>query len=278
MSTGRAIVSSQDKMNDLKAMFEKAKPSLLQVLPKHVTPERMLKVALTSVQRTPSLLACKPLSLLRAIFQAGELGLEAGGLLGEGYLIPFKDEVQFIPGYRGLIKLARQSGQIASIEARCVYEHDEFEIEYGMHPKLFHKPNLHIESEKNQRVMFVYAVATFREGSKQVDVMSRAEVDAIRARSKSGSDGPWVTDYPEMAKKTVVRRLCKMLPLSVELARAIEHEDAVHEGVSVVGDVQFFNVDDLPSELPAPAATQQTRTEALKSELASKAAGELPVS
>ena len=263
----KAIVTSADKQKTIKDLFDKSKHSLAQVLPKHVTPERLLKVALTATSTTPALLACKPMSLLKAVFQAGQLGLEAGGLLGEGYLIPFKDEVQFIPGYRGLIKLARQSGQIASIEARVVYARDAFELEYGLEPKLVHKPLL---AEDRGDFMFVYAIATLKDGSKQVEVMTKGEVDKIRARSKASTDGPWVSDYAEMAKKTVLRRICKLLPVSAEekLGLAIAHENAVDEGTPSPAtiDVQFF--DEETGEVEQP----KTRTEALREKLAGNGA------
>ena len=160
----KALAPAEQKQLTIKKLFDQSKGALAQVLPKHVTPERMLKVALTATSRNPDLLACKPMSLLRAVFQAGELGLEAGGLLGEGYLVPFKDEVQFIPGYRGLIKLARQSGQLASIEARVVYELDAFELEYGLEPKLLHKP--YLGGENRGPLKFVYAIALLKDGGK----------------------------------------------------------------------------------------------------------------
>ncbi len=230
-----------EKEDGLKALFDKAKPSMLAVLPKHVTPERLVKVALSCVARTPKLAECTSGSLLRAVFQAAELGLEAGGLLGEGYLVPYNNKVtlpdgrqvwrkeaQFIVGYRGLVKLARQSGQIASITARVVHEHDDFDFEFGLNERLIHRP---CRDEDPGPLVYVYAIATFREGSKQPDVMSKSDVDRVRKRSKSADSGPWVTDYEEMAKKTVIRRLSKLLPLSPELARAVEHDNAVEAGV-----------------------------------------------
>lgn len=255
----KALAPAEQKQLTIKKLFDQSKGALAQVLPKHVTPERMLKVALTATSRNPDLLACKPMSLLRAVFQAGELGLEAGGLLGEGYLVPFKDEVQFIPGYRGLIKLARQSGQLASIEARVVYERDAFELEYGLDPKMVHKPFL--GDENRGGIKFVYAIALLKDGGKQIEVMTNAEIEEIRKRSKASEKGPWVSDFSEMARKTVVRRICKYIPMSVELARALEHEAAVDEGVPspTTIDIEFLQDDS--------AGETKSRTEAIKSKL-----------
>jgi recombination protein RecT len=188
----------------------------------------MLKVALTSVNKTPALLGCTKESLLQSVMMAAELGLEPGGMLGEGYLIPYGKICQFIPGYRGLISLARRSGQIISLEAHIVHERDKFTYELGLESKLVHIPN--IDEEDLGPVKFVYAVAKLSGGGVQFEVMSKAQVDSIRRRSKSGSSGPWVSDYEEMARKTVVRRLFKYLPVSVELVKALEIQAAAESG------------------------------------------------
>lgn len=259
-----AIVTTKaSKQQTIKDLLDKAAPSIAAVLPKHLTVERLTKVALSATARTPSLLACSPHSLVRAVMQGAELGLEVGGLLGEAYLVPFKDTIQLIVGYRGLVKLARQSGQLTSIEAYVVRERDSFELEYGLEPKLVHKPAM---TGDPGPVAAVYAIARFKDGGRQVDVMTNAEVESVRKRSAASSAGPWVTDYAEMAKKTVVRRLCKYLPLSPELARALEHEAAVDEGVrSPVIDVALFDEDGVV--LDAEASEAPTRAESLKAKL-----------
>jgi recombination protein RecT len=262
------MVPSKSKQATLKDILEKAKPSMLAVLPKHITADRLIKVALSATARKPELLACTSESLLRAVFQGAELGLEAGGLLGEGYIVPMGRDATFIIGYRGMVKLARQSGQIANIESRAVHKADTFEIEFGLAPKLLHRPCL--DGEPGELV-FVYAIATFVDGGKQVDVMSRAEVDRIRSRSKAGGSGPWVTDYEEMAKKTVLRRLCKMLPLSPELAKAIENENLQAAGERVATDIDTTLFELSAAEEPTEQAPAK-RTDALKRTLSAKAA------
>lgn len=262
-----AMVARKDKQENVKALLEKAAPSIAAVLPKHLTVERLTKVALSATARTPALLACSPHSLVRAVMQGAELGLEVGGLLGEAYLVPFKDTIQLIVGYRGLVKLARQSGALTSIEAYTVHARDVFELEYGLEPKLVHKPFL---TGDRGDVVAVYAIARFKDGGRQVDVMTAAEVEAVRDRSAAAKSGPWVTDYAEMSKKTVVRRLCKYLPLSPELARALEHEVAIDEGVrSPVIDVTLFDEDGVVVE--EGKQEPQTRGDAIKAKLADKA-------
>lgn len=263
-NTSRAIVSSTEKQANLKSLLEKAKGSIAAVLPKHLTPDRLLKVALSATSRNPALLACTPQSILLAVMQASELGLEVGGLLGDAYFVPFKDQAQLIVGYRGMIKLARQSGELKSIEAHVVRDTDIFDLEYGLDTRLVHKPALSGELGK---VVAVYAIARFKDGGYQVDVMTLAEIEAVRLRSKASNDGPWNTDYAEMAKKTVVRRLCKYLPLSPELVKALEHEAAIEQNIaSPVIDVEIFQVEPQPE----PA----TRADALKEKLGAKANGE----
>lgn len=224
----------------LKAELEKITPALESILPKHVTAERMKKVVLSATNRQPDLLKCTVRSICQAVMQAGELGLEIGGLLGEAYLVPYNVKVkekgqadrwekqaQCIPGYRGFIKLARQSGQLHSISARVVYSHDRFQVNLAQE-EIQHEPNFSAERE-DKDIVAVYAIARFKDEGRQIEVMTRPEVDRIRKRSKAADGGPWVTDYSEMARKTVVRRICKYLPLSPELSKALEHEAEVDE-------------------------------------------------
>ena len=268
-NTGRAIVSSTDKQANLKSLLDKAKGSIAAVLPKHLTPERLLKVALSATSRNPALLACTPQSILLCVMQAAELGLEIGGLLGDAYFVPFKDTATLVIGYRGMIKLARQSGDLRVLEAHVVREGDVFECEYGLETRLVHKPAM--GDGELGKIVAAYAIARFKDGGYQVDVMSLAEIEAIRKLSKSGDSGPWAAHYAEMARKTVVRLLCKYLPLSPELQRALEHETAVEEGIkSPVIDVELFDA--------APEAEQISRADALKEKLNGKAAVDVQVS
>lgn len=204
-------------------------------LPRHMTAERMARIATTELRRIPKLQQCDPLSFIGAVIQCAQLGLEPGNALGHVYILPFdkrkkvngqwiteKIEAQVIIGYRGMIDLARRSGQIVSLDSQAVYDGDTFECELGLESRLRHVPDWDNPNRVDpSKLRFVYAVAKLKDGGTQFAVMSRAEIEAIRARSKSKDDGPWVTDFVPMALKTVVRRLCKYLPVSVEMARAI---------------------------------------------------------
>lgn len=214
---------------EFQAALTSRKGAIAGRLPAHLRKDvdRMVKVALTAAAKTPKILQCSQESVMLSIMQAAELGLEPGGALGEGYLVPYGQTCQFIPGYRGLISLARRSGQIVSIEAHSVFAGDEFVVEFGLDPKLVHRPTL---SKDRGEITAFYAIARIVGGGLQYDYMTRADVDSIRSRSKAGQSGPWVTDYAEMGKKTVIRRLFKTLPVSVELCRALELQAGAEAG------------------------------------------------
>ena len=224
-----AIVPASEKANAVITMLEKARPQIARALPRHLTADRMLRICTTSIRRTPALLGCNQQSLLGAIMQAAQLGLEPDGVLGMAYLIPFKEEVQLIVGFKGLIDLARRSGQLSTIYSRVVYQKDSFEYAYGLAERLEHIPST--EDDPGEMIA-AYAVAKLKDGAQQFEVMTKREINAIRKRSRAAENGPWVTDEAEMWKKTTLRRLCKMLPASVELARAVALDERADLGLS----------------------------------------------
>lgn len=249
-------------VQNLGDLLESKKDAIARVLPKHMTAERMTKVALLAAVKTPKLALCEPASFIAAIIACSELGLEPNSPLGHAYLVPFENkakgkvEVQFIPGYRGLIDLARRSGTISRLEAHVVHASDRFEIAFGLNPRLDHIPTLKGDPGE---VIGAYAVAQLRDGSQQLEFMTRRQLDAIRARSKSAHKGPWVTDEEEMQRKTVVRRLVKYLPMSVEMATALGHDES---------DDSIVDTIDLP-----PSAALQSRTEQVKALAARQVGG-----
>ena len=210
------------------------KAQIALALPKHMTAERLARIALTEVRKTPALAKCDQASFLGAIMQCAQLGLEPGGALGHAYLLPFENrkkgitEVQFIVGYRGMIDLSRRSGQIMSIEARAVYEADQFDVRLGLNSDQVHVPAW--DAQDRGPLRFVYAVAKLKDGGTQFEVMSRVEVERVRAKSRAANNGPWVDHFEEMAKKTVIRRLFKYLPVSIELAQAVALDEQAEDG------------------------------------------------
>lgn len=239
------------------------KAQMQTALPKTLTADRMARIVLTEFRKTPALMRCDQQSLFGAVLQCASLGLEPGSALGHCYLVPYGKTCTLIVGYRGMIDLARRSGQIVSLSAYCVHQADEFHYELGLHPDIRHVPSP--DAERGP-VTFIYAVAILKDGGCQFEVMSRAEVEAIRKRSKSGGSGPWATDWEAMAKKTVIRRLFKYLPVSIEATRAVEADEKSERGEAVTEqdwiNAEFVDkgtkvapvIADVPDEVTQPAS------------------------
>lgn len=195
---------------------------------KSLTVERCAKAAIATVLRDDFLWACTSQSIFDCVLAATQLQLVVGKELGHAYLVPFNDKhsgekvCTLILGYKGIVTLARRSGEIESIESRVVYDRELFEIEYGTNGHLRHVP---IPFGARGKPVGVYLFARLRGGGTHVEPMSLDEVDAVKARSKASAAGPWVTDYLEMARKTVVKRGAKMLPLAADVAEAIGEDD-----------------------------------------------------
>lgn len=241
-----------DAVERISIQLTKLKPQLAAALPKHLTPDRVTRVVLTTLRQSPALLRCEPASLFGAIFQASQLGLEVGNGLGHAYLVPYGREATLVIGYKGLVDLARRSGQVSTIYATEVRKGDRFKYTLGTDPRIEHEPGDERDMS-DAAVSHVYAVAKLKDGATQFEVMSRAEVEAIRRRSRASKDGPWVTDWAMMARKTVLRRLCKLLPASIELQTAVALDEAVDANLSQAFDVDVA-VDDMP-ETPHDAET-----------------------
>lgn len=259
-------------------MLEAYKPQIAKALPAHMTADRMIKVALSAIGRSEELRKCTPASVVKAVVLSSELGLEAGGLLGEAYLVPFGRQVvvngvkewikeaTLIPGYRGLIKLARQSGEVSTVIAHVVYEADEYEVSLGIDQMMIHRPNL--VTKDRGKPLFAYAWVQMKDGSRMLDVMSESEIEAIRMRSQTGrkNSGPWMTDRIEMWRKTVTRRLLKYAPLSADrFNRAMSLDDEMEGEVVDASGELTANV--------APLDAARARSEARSKQLAARIGG-----
>jgi recombination protein RecT len=188
-----------------------------RALPKHISPERFARVAITAVTRTPKLAECTQASLMKCLLDLSAMGLEPDGR--RAHLIPYGTECTLIIDYKGLVELIRRSGDVVSIRSETVCEKDVFAWRNGeiMHEVDWRNPRGEVQA--------VYAEAIMKSGERQTATMTKQEVEAIRARSRAGQSGPWKTDWAEMAKKTAVRRLAKMLPLSSEIMTHVERDD-----------------------------------------------------
>lgn len=249
-------VASNGQVATIEALLKKHGAEIAMVLPEHVTPERLLRIALSEVRRNPRLGQCNAASLLSSIFTCAQLGLEPGGALGHAYLIPYRDECQFQIGYKGMIDLARRSGQIVSLSARVVYEADQFDYSYGLHEDLTHRPGTGTRGE----LVYAYAVARLKDGGVQFEVMDRAELEEVRngsqgyqtARKYNKADTPWIASFEEMCRKTVIRRLFKYLPISIELAKAANLDEFADRGQRQESDLDHLLL--VPEPLAAPLA------------------------
>lgn len=214
-------------------LINQQRTEIARALPKHMDADRLARIALTTMKTTPQLLECTPQSLLGALMLSAQTGMEPGPL-GHAYLVPRRNkgvmECTWILGYKGIIELARRSGQIVSIEAREVCEADEFDYQYGLDEQLVHKPFM--GGERGPIVAF-WGLAKFKDGGHYFLVMSKADVDAAMQRSDAGKRGygPWVSDYAAMGRKTVIRRMAPFLPLSSEQAAVIGQDESVHTTV-----------------------------------------------
>ena len=223
-------------VDNFRQLMQAQRSAFEMALPSHVTPEKMYRVMLTSVNRVPKLLNCTGMSLLAAGMAACETGLLPSGILGEAAIVPFGSEAVFIPGYKGLVKLIYQTGKYESVTSAIIYKCDKWSIRMGTEPGLDHTPDHdHKDYGNMDAVVGAYATAR-RVGStvSQFEYVPLQKILAIKAQSAAGkkSDSPWnhKTNYTWMYRKTAIKQLAKMLEVSSELQRAVEVDDAVELG------------------------------------------------
>lgn len=213
-----------NKENSIKDYIKMYENQIAKALPDVLTPERFSRMVLTAITKTPKLGECTPQSFIGSMLTAAQLGLEPSTPLGQAYLIPYGNSCQFQIGYKGLLELAHRSGEIKTLEARCVYENDEFNIEYGLNPNLIHKPTFVDRGE----LIGVYAVYHTVSGGYAFEFMSKEEIETHRnqySKSYKDKNSAWQTDFESMAKKTVIKRLLKYAPLKTEFVRAISSDE-----------------------------------------------------
>lgn len=236
-ATGTAVQQQNAAPKTIMEMMASAsvKNQMALAMPRHMTADRLMRIALTEVRKVPALGKCNVQSFMGAIMQCAQLGIEPGAALGHAYLLPFGNgkasdglaNCQLIIGYRGMIDLARRSGQIVSLNARSVHANDTFSYAYGLDETLEHIPATGDRGD----LTHVYAVAKLKGGGIQFEVMSKADVLKVKASSKAGNNGPWVSHFDEMAKKTVIRRLFKYLPVSIEMTQAVVLDEKADAGI-----------------------------------------------
>lgn len=258
---GRSLQAMSPKSR-LKDMVTRNWPRIQAVIGNNMSPERLMQMCISEINRTPHLAECTPESVLSCFMKCSALGLEPSSVngLGGSYVIPFRNgkthqyEATFIIGYKGMLDLARRSGEISSISARAVHEGDEFRYSYGLHEDLVHVP-----CDKPGNLTHVYMVANFKDGSHYFQVMTKADIDKARSQSKAANNGPWVSHYEEMARKTVIRRAFPYLPVSVEAKNAAVSDERTPDYSDVFHPIMDADDDD-PVDVTVED-TEATQTE-----------------
>ena len=219
-----------DKAQALRKYISTMKPAIERALPSVLTPDRFTRIVASAISNNPKLADTTPESFIGAMMTAAQLGVEPNTPLGQAYLIPFFNnnkkafECQFQLGYKGLIDLAYRSGQVTTIQSHVVYENDKFSFSFGLEPKLEHVP----ATGKRGNPTYVYAVFKTKDGGFGFEVMSIDDVRAHAQRySKSYNNGPWQTNFEEMAKKTVLKAALKYAPLKSEFVRGLASDETV---------------------------------------------------
>lgn len=267
-NNGDTAALAKQTATTVNSMLLKNKAAIMATLPKGFNFDRMCRTLINAVSTTPQLAQCSPASLFLSSVRSFSLGLEPNGALNEAYLIPYWNskkscyEAQFQPSYRGLQSLARRSGEIAEIYAKAVKENDIFEVEEGTERKIIHKPNY--MKDRGKAVCF-YAVFRTKDGNVDFEVMSLEEINAIRALSKAKDADAWNIHFEEMAKKTVMRRLLKRAPMSVELANVVAYDNKAAVGEFDRNSDDIINIDgfdiadaDTPADVQSAVNAERT--------------------
>jgi recombination protein RecT len=236
-------------------------PAISEALPKSkgMDAERLSRIVLTTLKMNPKLLDCTIESLLGAVLQSAQLGLEPN-LLGSCYFIPYKNTVSFQIGYKGLIDLVTRKGEVTSIVAQEVRSGDYFHYEYGRNETLVHRP---APSKERGEITCFYAYAHLKNGGFTFQVMGLDEIEAVRDQFSvaykydKGASSMWVKHFSAMAQKTIIKKLIKYLPISVETQSAVAVDETIRKDITaesvyvpvdVMDNVQDFKVEILDKE------------------------------
>ena len=247
------VQAQTDNKKGMQGLVLSMKGQIAKALPTVLTPERFTRIVLTALSSNPQLQACSPASFMGAMMNAAQLGLEPNTPLGQAYLIPYRNhgqlECQFQIGYKGLLSLFYRSGG-KDMQAHEVHKSDTFEYELGLEPKLRHVPAL---TDRGPVILY-YAVYHTKDGGSGFAVMSVDDIKAHMNRfSKAAGKGfsPWSTNFDEMAKKTVIKKVLKYAPMTTEFIRAMAADESIKSYTEKTQDI-----------LDAPNETEYTTIDA----------------
>ena len=237
-------LSTRDKVTQLNDYLEGKKSSLIKIAPHGTDVDRIIRVAMFEAVKNERLVQCSPASVYMALAKACELDLVAGGVLHRASLVPMWDKkskgynAELWIEYTGLMDLVKRSGEVAHFKAEVVYENDDFEHSFDLekgevlrHKKCHDNPG---------DLLLAYAVCFFKDGQRQVEVMRKDQINKIRKSSRSPESGPWAQHTEEMWRKTVIRRICKYLPLTPKTTAVLEHD--IQSDFGNVIDIETIDV------------------------------------
>lgn len=260
-TVNNSLVNQEKKTKTIFDVIQSGKDQFAAALPKHINSDRFTRIAITTIRQNPKLQECNAPSLLGCLMTLAQLGLEPG-VLGQAYLIPFKNnnqntvDCQLQISYKGLIELLRRTGQLKDIYAYTVYEDDEFEITYGLDRNLIHKPSFKNSKEK---IKGFYSVAILKDGTRAFEYMTKTEVEDHEKKYRLGKyqNNIWVKNFEEMAQKTVTKKMLKWLPLSVDILEKLDTDDKQFKYHENDGKIEMKEVEKEGFEL-LPEYNQET--------------------
>jgi recombination protein RecT len=250
-ATGQQVAKNEPK--SFPQMLQAYKGQIAAALPKHINPDRMARIALTCFRQNPKLADCHPASVFASIIIGSQLGLEPG-IMGQAYLVPYGDECQFVPGWRGLCDLVNRSGR-ASVWTGAVYQGDFFEFEFGSSPYLKHVPSG--GDEDPEKLTHCYAIGRVK--GAEYPVMEVWPVGKIvRHRNKYNKVGKKHYSYNNFemyGRKVPLLQVLKYMPMSIELATAL-----MLDQTSEMGNRQSIDLKDAidAAFIPPPAQSEST--------------------
>ena len=251
-----AQMQTMNPQQNMKNLLERSWPRIAAVIGNNLSPQRLYQMYVSTINREPQLANCGVESVLSCFMKCAALGLEPSNVdgLGRAYILPYgnknyrtgQKEATLIIGYKGMLDLARRSGQIRDISARAVHEGDEFAYSYGLNEDIRHVP-----CAKPGKLTHVYMIANFKDGGHYFQVMNADEIEAAAKRSPSYGKAvsPWKSDYEAMAKKTVIRRAFPYLPVSVEARDAAASDDQTPDYSDVFRPLPTVTADDSPVDV-----------------------------
>ena len=260
--TKQDLVKAENRKDILERLKSEDLTRRFRTLMPNITDEEVKRYRLmieNETRRQPKILECTPGSFFNCLMQVVQMGLSPLQQSQHAYFIPYNNKkdgttiCQLQIGWRGLVYLARLNQDITNIWSTIIYKDDDFTIVQGSSPRLEHTTQLSSRSEKD--IIGVYACVSYKNGVTSFEVMNREECEMIRARSqasKYGGSTPWTTDFGEMCRKTVIKRLCKQIPYNATLDEALNHDNEIERVINPnEDDHKVSHIDKLKERLAA---------------------------